>query len=854
MSDSAIALNRLDASMAEDIAAFGGKACGLIRLMRAGLTVPPAWILESSAPEPSGEEIASLWDEIAREAGSAAGLRVAVRSSATVEDTGGSSAAGVYETILGVADTDALAAAISTCRASLDHGRASSYRNARDQTDRAAMAVVIQIQIDSEVAGVLMTTNPRRPFADELVIDAAYGLGEGVVSGAVDPDHLVIDRESGETVEERIGAKATKIALAPPGADTGKTAIVVDVAAPDRDRSALTDSQLKTLRALAADLEDQIGDDQDCEWAIADETLYALQVRPITGLPPKHPKDVYSRRFGDEYLSSWTSPLGHTYLTRWITEWMFNDMARRMGRSDLAKIDPLLRYHGYVYISGDYVRRVMEALPKGMRSGGPQDWFTPLWDAEIKDADFSPLALARMVTLPLFDKRGPMAKNIKSLESHCKRIEERVAPKLDQDYTALSHSEWRDQMDEINEFGAEHFRVIRWGMGQHSATLHSLLQGLLRAWSGDRDGEIYREVVSGLPGTRTAEINRDIWSLGIEARSISELRDSILKGGDNAEIRRNVDAPDFWKHFDEFLAAHGHRSTSREIAEPRWVETPDLIIGFIRAQLHSDSPPIDPLELESAAVARREYAERQALDAARSGVTGAIRKPILTSVIRKTQDFTLYRENQRYHLDYLLAHCRKLVLEMARRLEVAGVIGDKSEIFFMEADEMFAQAKNPDRTDELRDAIADRIDDWRIWKDRLPATYLFDGVETEGEIVEGKAGRPSESSGEDANVGLGASRGSARGSARVVTHVDDLENIEPGEILVAETIDPGWTSVFPLLGGLITETGGLLSHGALLAREYGIPAVMAIPDATTRIETGALIEIDGSAGSVTFVE
>jgi pyruvate,water dikinase len=400
----------------------------------------------------------------------------------------------------------------------------------------------------------------------------------------------------------------------------------------------------------------------------------------------------------------------------------------------------------------------------------------------------------------------------------------------------------------VDRFGQDHFRIIRFGQGQWNPLLHGLLQGLLRAWAGDANGELYQQLVSGLAGTHTAAINRAFWRLGVVARESPELRDGLLAGEAAEALRARTASASFWPAFDAFLRTHGHRSESREVSDPRWSETPDRVLIFVRAQLRSAAPPRDPGELEAESQQRRREAEARAGAAVSGGPLGALRRVLLRWVWRQTRLFTVYRENQRYHLDYLLAHVRQLLLEIGRRLTAAGVLVEPFEVFLLEAAELERQLAEPAPSAALRAAIAERSDHYRRWKDRLPATHLFDGIETEGEQAEGDPSQAPALQGD--RVGLGASRGTAKARLRVVGDIASLDRIEPGEILVAENIDPAWTGVFPVLGGLITETGGLLSHGALLAREYGIPAVMGVPQATTRFVTGMQAELDGTYGSV----
>jgi len=210
------------------------------------------------------------------------------------------------------------------------------------------------------------------------------------------------------------------------------------------------------------------------------------------------------------------------------------------------------------------------------------------------------------------------------------------------------------------------------------------------------------------------------------------------------------------------------------------------------------------------------------------------------------------RENQRYHLDLLLAHLRQLAVESGRRLAAAGVLGDAADVFLLEAPEFRALTLRPTPRPGLAALLDRRRSDHSVWRARLPATFLFDGVETEGEL----AVSGTEAVGDAATtlVGTGASSGRARGPVRVVRELSGLAEVRPGEVLVTPTTDPGWSSVFPLLSGLVTETGGMLSHGALLAREYGLPAVLAVPGATAVLRTGEEVEVDGSRGRVRRVE
>lgn len=832
----------------ERLETLGGKGCGLVRLLRAQLPVPAAWCLPagvyagcSGALTPEiRESLKKFWKELR--------VRwerplVAVRSSATAEDLDEASFAGVYTTVLGVSSESAFIEAVEKCWGALHEEGARAYREKQNLGHDVAIAVVIQRMLRPDCSGVLLTANPRRAFADEMVIDAAWGVGEAIVSGKTHPDHLVIERSTGRLREEHIGGKEIELRVLARGGLSEK-----QVGEKRRSRRCLTDAQLSELWKLARQVEERIGARQDLEWAIEDGTLYLLQQRAITGLPPLNPTNVWTRKFGDEYLADYNFPLGRGLLVKWISDNYLKEIAVLQGHHDLKDVEPLRNYEGYSYFSGHYMARMLRAVPRRARGGNTMGWFTPLWEKRIMAEPFEPRRLVGMLRAPSKDPRGPVGKNVAALERHCANIDRQVVPLLTQDYTQLSGEQWQRRFDEVYALGIEHFRVIRWGMGNHNPALHAGLAGVLKAWCKDHSGELYQTLVSGLPGTKTAIINRDIWKLGEQARASRKLRERILAHEPYGKLRKATKADPFWERFDEFLKTHGHRSSTRELAAERWIETPELVLGFVRVQLHGEQAPPDPDHMEARAIDARVQAEKRALAALGRGPAAPAKRAALRKLMALTQEYTRYRENQRYHLDYLLLHIRMLVLEQGRRLTGRGFLKKPGEIFFLEDTEFWQLVRGGDVDKKsLREKIEERRAHWLKWKDRLPATYLFDDVETEGEIVEGDP-RPGEAG--EGGAGLGASRGVALGKVRVVRELAHLDEVEPGEILVAGNIDPGWTNVFPLLSGLVTETGGILSHGALLAREYGIPAVMGVKSALSRFETGQQIEIDGATGVI----
>ncbi|OZC29698.1 PEP/pyruvate-binding domain-containing protein [Gordonia polyisoprenivorans] len=837
-------IRRLEPQLSADIDEIGGKALGLVRLLRAGLTVPEAWVIPAEVSADDGlqqrcaHELARWWARVNAEY---PGARWAVRSSAVAEDLDGASFAGVYDTILGVADQAELDAAIAQCWRAHGADRAVVYRDDRDLDGAGGIAVVLQRMLEPRCAGVMLTANPHRPFAHEIVVDASWGLGEAIVSGKVDPDHVVLDQVTGSVREHRVAHKKTETVY-----DGG----LVDRPVPsDRAEAAcLNDPDLAALHATARQVESAIGPARDIEWALCDGSLYVLQDRPITSLPSAAPDNVWSRRWGDEYKSEYSLPLSSAVMGAWMDIPMFVELPRLQRRRDLAVREPFKFFNGYMYMDGTYAASMARALPKGKRGTIFGAWFTPLWMSRIEQERWNPrLTLEMARSLRRDPDRGGQRANLEAMRAHCRRIEEHIAPKLSQDYRALGDEEWRRQFDELETFGLEHFRIIRWGMGMHNTLLHQVLADLLGQWCSDDDGELYRSVIGGLPGTRTAQINAEICELARVVRADEPFAARFVECENVDRLRETDPCATVWAELDAFLARHGHRAASRDIAAARWSEEPDVVLGLVRAQVRAGAGNAGTGE--NTAAAARVSATDTALHCAARGPLGGVRRAVLQTVIERTQEFTVYRENQRYHLDYLIAHARALVSEQARRLVEAGRLDAIDDVYYLTAPEFWACVSPwPDlRVPVDRDAIRSRRQNHLTYRNRMPATYLFDDIETEGEIADGD--RP-DGTGDGEISGIGASRGRARGRTRCVEDISGLAAVQPGDILVAKNIDPAWTSVFPLLGGLITETGGVLSHGAILAREYGIPTVTGVADAVSLLGDGTLVDVDGGAGAV----
>jgi pyruvate,water dikinase len=303
-------------------------------------------------------------------------------------------------------------------------------------------------------------------------------------------------------------------------------------------------------------------------------------------------------------------------------------------------------------------------------------------------------------------------------------------------------------------------------------------------------------------------------------------------------VMRNESAlQPFEASFDAFLKVYGQRSHTREIYFPRWRDDPALVIDIVKALM--DAPDLDLERMEQEKVKERLQAEKDIL-ARISKEKGDLKRLEFRIILRYAQIYLMFRENQRFYLDHILDRWRRLFMEYGRRFQERGWFDSQEDIFFLSKEEIFAL--DGQTVTELRSVVEPRRKDFERWKDKLPPKFLKGGAEFDDTIVwQGDVMRIT---------GTSASPGIFTGTIRVVESIEQLGQVRDDEILVTSNTDPGWTAVFSKIGGLITETGGILSHGAVVSREYGIPAVTAVKGATKIFKTGQRITLDGNEGTI----
>lgn len=842
----------LEASVAAGVDALGGKGHNLVALMRAGFTVPGGLVLTTGLYARLGQKRGRSHFPPENDSDPFSGLRAilaeglrdfppdtcfAVRSSGSDEDAGDTSFAGQHDTILNVQGLDALVEAVQDCWASLDNEAARTYRTTHGSGAAAQMAVVVQQMVDAQCAGVMFTRHPVRPDVDRVVVESVGGLGDKLVGGTVMPDRVELDRSGRRLVEAIHSADGVNSLDRIPDVD---------------------------FVALAEQLENAFGGKpQDIEWAHDGKTFFLLQARPVTTL--KRPQEVWTRIFGDEFWAEATTPLQYTCLGRWIREDYFFAVRKLMGTEHLMSGDPFTRIHSHIYFNSQYLYNFLPLIPPNLRIPRFFNWLPPYWLAELQQVPETPLVALRGQLLARWrDSRASMFTHYRMLDNYIAGVEQAFAGTLRDDLTVLSDDALWQRLLRADDYGRKHFQFIRWGMGSYLFPLKLMVVRAGMDWAGDAQGHATELLLTAEEDNRTVSVNRELEAMASQARAVSALA-ALFAGGGRVTREDCAVVPGsnaFIAALDAFLARHGHRGTTRELHMPRWMDDPSLVLGLVTAYANSPRPhsnkqlaPDDAKEDAAVADWLRKIRGSHPL-------LGVVRAWWAKKLLHLARSYIGYRENQRYALDFILSEMRHLMLEVGARLVKAGALTQADDIFWLEWDEVQAlwqrrgeavgvSSGSPAATPAsgartpvvTATDIAARREQFARDSASLPADWIIDGVEYGG-AASASEDDPSRL------IGTGASAGKYTGRARVVHSPQHLGAVREGEVMIAPNTDPGWTPVFPLIKGLVLETGGMLSHGAIVAREYGIPAVTGVARACSRIKDGDLVEVDGVTGTV----
>ncbi|MFB9253714.1 rifamycin-inactivating phosphotransferase [Sphaerisporangium melleum] len=747
----------------------------------------------------------------------------AVRSSATAEDMPTASFAGQQDTYLNVMGPAAVLGHVSRCWASLFTERAVTYRlrNGFDHR-KVHMAVVVQRMVFPDAAGILFTADPVTGNRKVATVDASFGLGEALVSGLVNPD--VYKVRDGEVVTEAVAAKQRAVQALPGG---GTREVAID---PQRqEQPALTNAQVVRLVRLGRRIEAHFGRPQDIEWCLVDDDFQIVQSRPITTLFPIPAADdqenhVYLSVGHQQMMTDPMKPLG---LSMWRLTAMapmheaggrlFVDATRQLaspaGRAGFLEMagrsDPLTRDAlETLFDRPDFVLAPPDGAPGGPPIGGPP----------------APIATDPAIVTELVERSQA------SIAALRRDIRDKTGPAL---------------FDFLLEAFQEHKRVL-----SDPLSMQAIMAGMqatwwlndrLQEWLGEKNAA--DTLTLSAPGNITSEMGLALLDVADVIRPHPEvvafLRD-VEDDGFLPELPKVAGGAEARDAIEAYLDRYGMRCVGEiDITRPRWRERPATLLPVLLDHVRNFEP--------GAAERRFEQGRQQALNKAqevlerlRALPDGEQKAAETKRMIDRVRTFIGYREYPKYGIISRYFVYKQALLDEAERLVRAGVLSETEDVFFLTFQEFHDVARSHQVDGEL---IRRRKDAFASYHALTPPRVLT----SDGEVITGAYRRDDVPAG--ALIGLPVSAGTVEGRARVILDMAQAD-LEPGDILVTAHTDPSWTPLFVAIAGLVTEVGGQMTHGAVIAREYGLPAVVSVLDATSLIRDGQRIRVHGSDGYV----
>jgi phosphohistidine swiveling domain-containing protein len=823
--------DRVRESQARLGSATGGEKRQLLADLRRAIT-------EAELPQPVAAEIRRAFDRL----GSVA---VAVRSSGTAEDLPEHSFAGLYDTYLVRTDAAGCAALVKGCWASLWTERACEYRE-KNRIDHAAagMAVVVQRLVAADAAGVAFTADPVVGRRDRVIVESCWGLGEALVSGKVSPDRFVLDRKGLDIVDRSVSHKSLESLLSPAGVSV-EQAVPLDRA----DAPSIDDETARKVARLALRAEQLFRTPQDVEWALAGHRLFLLQARPITTraqAKSREDRQVWSNSNTAEVLPGVLSPLVWSIVGESVIA-LLGGVVARLGIS-FGEHPFIGEVAGRVYTNLNTFTGMVRRMPFASRMnqarmfGGaalkPEDRVKLELDPEdVPDIKLSPLKTVLKLPGFLFWilKHGTRRGRQWMAQAHAAYAGSRFP-----DLSRLSEGDLlaleRDTMAQMR-VGGEGIGYALTGM-----MYTSVLYDLCRRWLDDPHGTLASRLLAGTGDLQSAEAGLEMWRIARAAAAVPALRAAVESGRPWEEVRAALAlAPagqEFLDRWDKFMFWHGHHARGEmDLMQPRWAETPDYVLEMVRSYAGAEGH--DP----EADIERRAREGEQLQAELRARLRNPIKRAVFGHVVVQAQRSAAIRENIKDAAIRVFARTRLIVVELGRRFAARAALAAPDDIFFLRNEELGSVAAKDPGFDARRIVLERR------------AEYERNLALTPPAIVVGRYDpktHPPDEYDPDARVlsGLAVSPGKVVGRARVILLADASARVEPGEILVAPFTDPGWTPYFIPAAGIVMDQGGLLSHGSIVAREYGIPAVVNVGPATKIIKTGQMVEVDGDNGVV----
>jgi pyruvate,water dikinase len=755
----------------------------------------------------------------------------AVRSSATAEDLPTASFAGQQDTYLNIIGEEAILKHISKCWASLFTERAVIYRlqNGFDHRN-VNLAVVVQKMVFPQVAGILFTADPVTSNRKVLSIDASFGLGEAIVSGLVNADSYKV--RNGKISEKKISTKKLAMYALKDG---GTKEQVIE---PERqNRQALTDEQILQLESMGRKIEAHFGCPQDIEWCLVGDTFYIVQSRPITTLYPipeatDQENHVYVSVGYQQMMTDPMKPLG---LSVWqLTAGrpmyiaggrLFVDVApdlaspakREVLVNVLGKSDPLIRDALRTILGrGDFIQSIPDdenqQTPGKSNQGPPSAGYQTL-------NDYDPAIVSDL---------------IRRSETSIEELKQNIQTKSGSDLMDFILEDIQQLKKGIS--GPQGFGVIMTGMNASS-----WVNEKMKEWLGEIN--VADTLSQSVPNNITSEMGLELLDVADVIRPYPEVINYLQHARDDSfldgllKVHGGKEAHDA---LSAYLNKYGMRCAGEiDITRPRWSEKPTTLVPLILSNIKNFEPGESKRRFEQGRQEALEK-EQELLERLKQLPDGEQKAEQTKRMISLIRNFIGYREYPKYGMVSRYFVYKQALLKEAERLVHAKVLHEKEDIYYL----TFEELREVVRTHTLDyQIISKRKDEYTFYEKLTPPRVMT----SDGEIMTGVYKR--ENLPAEAIVGLPVSSGVIEGRARVILRMEDAD-LEEGDILVTSFTDPSWTPLFVSIKGLVTEVGGLMTHGAVIAREYGLPAVIGVESATKLIKDGERIRVNGTEGYV----
>jgi len=762
----------------------------------------------------------------------------AVRSSATAEDLPTASFAGQQDTYLNVIGREEILKHVSKCWASLFTERAIIYRiqNGIDHR-KVFMCVVVQKMVFPQAAGILFTADPVTSSRKLLSIDASFGLGEAMVSGLVNPDIYKVS--DGKIVDKKISTKKLAIHALKVGG-TKEQEIEPEM----QNRQALTDEQILQLAKMGRRIEEHFGNPQDIEWCLVDDTrlpdgqaFYIVQSRPITTLYPipqanDSENHVYISVGHQQMMTDPMKPLGLSFfllitmahmrtaggrLFVDVTPQLASPAGRKVMVDVLGKSDPLIRDALMNILErGDFIKSIPEDQKEQGSDKGNKAM--PLPDYQALN-EYDPAIVTDLIN-----------RSQTSMDSLKQNIQTKSGSGLF-DFILEDIQQQKKSRSDHQSFG-----VIMTGMNASS-----WINEKMNEWLGEKN--VADTLSQSVPNNITSEMGLSLLDVADAIRPYPKLIEYLqhAKGDDFLiEMGKFEGGKEAQNAIYDFLSKYGMRCAGEiDITKTRWSEKPSTLVPLILSNIKNMEPGASQRKFEQGRLAALKK-EQELLDRLAQLPDGDQKVKETKRMISLVRNLSGYREYPKYGIVSRYFVYKQALMKEAEQLVSANVIHEKEDIYYLS----FEELREVVRTKKLDyPLISQRKDEFKLFEKLSPPRVIT----SDGEIITGKY-KP-ENIPPGAMIGLAVSTGVIEGRARVILNMEDA-NLEEGDILVTSFTDPSWTPLFVSIKGLVTEVGGLMTHGAVIAREYGLPAVVGVENATKRIKDGQRIRVHGTDGYV----